>query len=299
VDKEGRERVHRKRGDPQLTPQVLAAIEARKAINKKYDEDKDFVFTETSKSTSGAYTKKVASMKQTIDAKYQADMKEVNKAIDGWKAEQKQADIDEKKALEPKRLSEVEKEKAGTEVNAAIKAYIESGDKTLKNSPFRKGMYDEEKKWAPVRSAVTTIYAYNQKDIPIDKIVSAVATMTAHIGSDADGQKFNANQGKGEHGSRFQVLGKDLNGSYVVAVGVGDQAVELHMPATTLASLKHMKKESYSNMVAQRKEDLDTYNRRQGIKKDTAKLLGLEKSKGSPADKIINWAIGPKPPDKL
>jgi len=298
VDKEGRERTHRKRGDPELTPQVMKAIEARKAINKRYDEDKDFVFTETSKSTSAAYTKKVAAMKQTIDAKYQADMKEINKTIDDWKAQQKQADADEKKALEPKRFSVSEAEKKGGEVNTVLTALHEKKDPILAASPFRKGMMDDEKKWAPVRDAALEIHAHN-KEIPVEKIVHNIITMTSHLGSDEAGKGQKANDGEGENASRFRVIGKDLRGNYVVAVGVGDKAVELHMPKTTLMDLNRMKKESYRTLDKERQEDLNKYTSRQKLKTDAAKLFGLEKQKGKTVDKVIDWAIGPKPRDKL
>ena len=183
-------------------------------------------------------------------------VEEHNKVLEGYKQDQRTADAEERKQLEPKPLSDTRLQRAETEIENTFKGYTDSNTKdgkptgTLTNSPLR--MRADAKAREDMRDLAVGLMEHNPGLTGPDA-AQAVITMTAHVWHDPDGQKLNMNKGKGEQGARYLVTNRDLLKQPVVKLA--DGRTILHVPQPLLNKVQNFKAESYRKQEEDWKKD--------------------------------------------
>lgn len=306
IDKQtGQPAVFRRRSEDH-SPEVKVAIQRAQKITDWYQNEKKELVEDMKTRNLSLKDKEVAKAvgfrQNWLDTKYKADMKEQEDVIKKFREDQKKADEKEEQALKPRYLRDTELQRAEQTITEKIKDYKDSKDPSIKNSPLR--LINDDKKLAPIRDVILEVHAHNRtgpNSVPLEKVIDGIITATQHLGTDKEGKAQTANEGEGPTASRFRVIAHDLSGNPVVMIGVGNKAMQLHMPQSALNEIKRLKGESYAAENKTLQEDKDKFKRRTKLKEGAAELFGLKGKQGAKplGDFIDKYVIGDKPREKL
>ena len=294
-----------------VTPEVREAHQKIAEADALYRRQQDWL-AHKQKTTKGtdAYQRTLVQLRDDIEKTHKTTVDRYKATVAEHKAAQTRADADEKAALKPRYHNDTELTKATSAIDDKLTTYVKAGDKhpLVKNSVLRLAK-DEDgapdpKKLASIRDTILEVHAHNRTGnnaVPLDKVTDGVVTAISHLGSDREGKGQTANDGSGPTASRFRVVAKDVNGNAVVAIGVGDKAMILHMPQSALNEIKRLKKESYEDQAAALKKDQEKHKSRTELKEKGKELFGIDTKKppGMVERGINKVLIGPKPRDQL
>lgn len=250
--KTGQDREDRRVTTP-MTNDVRRARDAVAQADKVYTDNKKWLAEKAAKINpkDKAAVATLAKLKESIEADHTTSVAAHRDVLRRYEQQETSDRAAERNDLKPVyKHGEAAKEEADN-ITTSLKGVVDNKGPAFVAGPLRK--YDTEEKQKPIRDLVSVVAAHNRR-VPLDVVTNAVLTSVTHLGDDDVAKKETMNGQVGENGSRFKVVGRDVNQNPVIVVGTGDNQVKLNLPQQSLNTIKRLKKESWQMADKEDKE---------------------------------------------